>query len=146
MKGREEFEGAVPLMDSLASFVPPATAVVEVILVGERRMAQLNRRYRGMRGAVEILTFSYTGGEASIRCGTEDPAGEIYLCWKRLVQGAGRREVSRVTYLLRLLAHGLYHLKGFGHDDPGSENVMEEVERELLGRLIAPRELSRLFA
>ena len=143
--GREEFEEAVPLMKSLAENLSPRGAIVEVNLVGERRMARLNREYRGRRGAAEILTFSYID-DMKDPAGGETPAGEIYLCWKALAAGARRRKVSRQIYALRLLAHGLCHLKGFGHADPRSERKMEEVERSLLEGHCAERELERLFA
>ena len=143
--GRAEFEKAVPRMKSLAEDLFPRRAVVEVNLNGERRRAGLNRKYRGRRGAAEILTFSYID-DMKEPAREETPAGEIYLCWKALAAGARRRKVSRQVYALRLLAHGLCHLKGLGHDDPGSERRMEEVERSLLEGHCAERELERLFA
>jgi rRNA maturation RNase YbeY len=143
--GKAEFEKVVPRMKSLAMDLPPRRAIVEVNLVGERRMADLNRKYRGGRGAAEILTFSYVS-DANDPVGEERVAGEIYLCWKALSAGARRRKVSRQVYALRLLAHGLCHLKGIGHADPGSERRMEEVEQRLLKGHCAEKELERLFA
>lgn len=106
-------------------------------------MAELGRTYRHRRGASEILTFPYsgdTGGGAD-----EDALGEIFLCWKRLVMGAGRRHVSPEHYMLRLVAHGLCHLKGYSHDSEGAERKMEEVERKLLRDLVPREVVTRLF-
>jgi len=144
VRGRARFEEAAGLVESLASRVAPADSLVEVNLVGERRMAELNRIYRRRRGAAEILTFPYTAGPGE---GTadEDALGEIFLCWKRLEVGARRRRVKPAHYMLRLLAHGLCHLKGYRHHDAESESMMEEVERKLLHGLIPKDAIARLF-
>jgi probable rRNA maturation factor len=124
--------------------VAPADSLVEVNLVGERRMAELNRAYRRRKGASEILTFPYTAGPGGKVAG-EDAAGEIFLCWARLEAGALRRRVEPAYYMLRLIAHGLCHLKGHRHDDEESESRMEEVERKLLRGLIPKEAIARLF-
>ncbi len=107
-------------------------------------MAELGRIYRRRKGASEILTFPYgtnVGGEKD----DEDAVGEIFLCWARLAAGARGRGVSPEQYMLRLLAHGLCHLKGYGHGDEQSERKMEEVESRLLRGLIPKDVIARLF-
>ena len=144
VRGKAGFEKAAGLVESLASRVAPTDSLVEVNLVGERRMAELGRIYRRRKGASEILTFPYStypgGGTAD-----EDALGEIFLCWTRLTAGARRRRVSSIHYMLRLLAHGLCHLKGYRHDDEENERKMEEVERKLLRGLIPKGVIARLF-
>ncbi len=132
-------------MESVASCFPPADALVEINLVGERKMAELNRVYRRRRGVSEILTFCYTDDNGSDP-GVESAAGEIYLCWKRLALGARKRRVSKAAYLLRLLVHGLCHLQGYRHDDGPSEIRMEKVEKERLRLHLSEGEVARLFS
>jgi rRNA maturation RNase YbeY len=144
VKGRAEFEGISDLVESLASRVPPSDSLVEINLIGERRMAELGRIYRRRQGVSEILTFSYgtyAGGEED----GEDAVGEIFLCWTRLAAGARRRGVSPEHYMLRLLAHGLCHLKGYRHDDEKGERKMEEVESRMLLGLMPKDVIARLF-
>jgi probable rRNA maturation factor len=144
VRGKAGFEEAAGLVESVASRVAPKDSLVEVNLVGERRMAELNRIYRHRRGASEILTFPYSehpgGGTAD-----ENALGEMFLCWTRLTAGARRRRVSRTHYMLRLIAHGLCHLKGYRHGDEEGERKMEEVERKLLRGLIPKNVIARLF-
>lgn len=144
VKGRAEFEGMSDLVESLASRAAPSDSLVEINLVGERRMAELGRIYRRRKGASEILTFPYgtcpDGGDDD-----EDSVGEIFLCWARLSAGAHGRRVSPEHYMLRLLAHGLCHLKGYRHDDEKSEREMEEVESRLLRGLMPKDVIARLF-
>lgn len=143
VSGRERFEENAASIESLVRRVAPAGALVEINLVGEKRMARLNREFKRRRGPAEILSFAYGAEDAG---GPEDPVGEIYLCWPRLMQGARRRGVRGADYLLRLIAHGLCHIKGHTHDDESSEREMEEVEKELLRGLVDGAVVARLFA
>ncbi|MBN1164550.1 MAG: rRNA maturation RNase YbeY [Candidatus Krumholzibacteriota bacterium] len=143
--GRTEFNRAAPWMRKLASRLPPGEAVVEVTLVGRGRMAFLNRAYRGRRGAAEILTFSYAGEDINSG-GPDDPRGEIFLCWPALVDGARRRGVSNRAYLLRLLAHGLCHIRGFTHGSAEEERIMEKEEEKLLSPFLPGMQIGKLFA
>ena len=138
--GRDAFERALPEIRRLAGPVPPRNAAVELTLVGERRMAALNRAWRDRRGATAILTFPY--GEDG---GGEDPVGEILICWKRLEAGARLRGVAPGRWLLRLVAHGLMHLRGHVHGDEASTRRMERAERKILAAVVGPRTLDRLF-
>jgi probable rRNA maturation factor len=133
------------MMMEIARKVFPGDVTVEVNLVGERRMAELNRTYRKGSGASSILTFSYPGDRGS-EPEDDSPVGEIYLCWNPLVSEARKRRVSNKAYLLRILVHGLCHLQGFGHGDEESERRMENAEKALLGKHVSTAELSRLFA
>lgn len=140
--GSAAFERAAPRMEEAAARVGGGARPVEVTLVGERRMAELNRRYKGRRGAAEILTFDYGSGRGGA---PDDPRGEILICWKRLESGARRTGVPRETYLLRLLVHGLCHLAGHSHRTGAGADAMEAAERRALEGIVDPRRLDRLF-
>jgi rRNA maturation RNase YbeY len=142
--GRTEFDKAADAVERLASRFPPAAATVEISLIGERRMAELNRRYKGRRGAAEILTFAYGDPDSGAGRG-DDPCGEVFLCWKKLVSGAARRRVSNRDYLLRLVAHGLCHIKGYGHSDDQSYRMMEKAEKKYLAGMVSETAMARLF-
>lgn len=140
---RRARERLTPLLRSIASRVAPRDAGVEVNWIGDRTMARLNRVYKKRTGAAEILTFPC--GDAPDPEG-EAPCGEIYLCWTRLVRGARLRGVSPRVYGARLLVHGLFHLRGYRHDDSRSAGRMEAAEARFLKRHLSEREVKRLFA
>ena len=135
-------ERLAPLFRSIASAVPPRSGIVEVIWIGERGMARLNRVYKRRGGASEILSFPCAG---VLDPGKEMPLGEIYLCWSRLARGALRNRVSARSYAARLLVHGLLHLRGWRHGDAASAARMEAAERRFLRRHLPSRDLERLF-
>jgi len=58
---------------------------------------------------------------------------------------ADRLGVSRRSYLLRLVAHGLAHLEGLTHGDDSEAERMEKRERRLLDGEIPARDMGRLF-
>jgi probable rRNA maturation factor len=132
-----------PFLRSVASMIAPRDAGVAVNWIGERAMTRLNRAYKRRSGAAEILTFPCCGAPDP---GGEAPLGEIYLCWNRLVRGAGLRDVSPRVYAARLVVHGLFHLRGYQHDDARSAERMEAAEARFLKRHLSEREVRRLFA
>jgi len=142
VRGKREFERARGLIEGLGQRCA-GSGRIDVTLVGERRMAALNREYRGRRGAAEILTFVY-GGDP--RPAGEGPAGEILICWKKLEESAARLGVSRRAYLLRLVAHGLSHVEGFTHGEDAQALRMEAREREMLDGVVGERYIGRMFS
>jgi len=131
-----------PFFRTLAAAVPPRRASVDVIWIGERAMARLNRVYKKRAGASEILSFPCAGGPDP---GREIPLGEIYLCWRRLIRGALRRRVPARSYAARLLVHGLFHLRGSRHDDAPGAARMEAAEARFLRAYLPDRDVERLF-
>lgn len=140
---RAERDRLAPFLRRVASRIPPAGATVEVSWIGARAMARLNRIYKHRRGPAEILTFPCSGG---VDPGGEAPLGEICLSWDRLALGARRRGVSTRAYAARLLVHGLFHLRGYGHGDDASAARMEAAEGRALRNDLTARDIKRLFA
>ncbi len=139
--GKSEFDRATCLIEAMGSR-GAGDRQVDIALVGERRMAGLNREYKGRRGAAEILTFVYDDDPTPRG---EGPAAEILICWKRLAASAARLNVSRRAYLLRLVAHGLSHLEGFSHGDDGEAERMEKRERKILEGIVPEKDLARMY-
>ncbi len=132
-------------MRLVADRIPPKGARVEVSLVGARTMASLNRTYRNRRGASEILAFPYAG-DPSTDLEPGSPVGEIVLCWPPIATGAAAREVPPTAYLVRLLVHGLLHLRGYRHDDAEHEDEMERAERRYLRGYLDENVVTELYA
>jgi probable rRNA maturation factor len=139
--GKREFERAAGMIKEMGRGCS-GDRQVEVTLIGERRMAVLNREYKGRRGAAEILTFVYDDDPSPAG---EEPSGEILICWKRLASSAARLGVSRRAYLLRLVAHGLSHLEGFTHGDDMDAEEMEKREREILDGTVNRKDIEKMF-
>ena len=142
--GRKEFDRFAGEIESITSSFPPGKSNIGINLIGERKMAWLNRNYKGRKGPTQILTFNYSdedGGPVS----DEEVSAEIFLCWKPILSGARTRRVSARAYLLRLIVHGLCHLEGYKHGSEESERKMEKAEMLHLGKILPFETVERLF-
>ena len=142
--GRKKFDRLAGEIGSIAASFAPVKRLVGVNLVGQRRMASLNRKYRGRRGAAQILTFDYSGPDGGDPSG-EEVTAEIFLCWNPILSGARYRRVPPEAYLLRLVVHGLCHLEGFRHGNEDEEREMEREEMKHLGKVLPRKTVERLF-
>ena len=110
--------------------VAPESARGEVVvaLVCDRKMRDLNRQYRGIDRATDVLSFPATD-EVAPDAGIGRHLGDVVIATgvaRRQARAAGHRLGAE----LRCLAlHGLLHLLGYDHErDTGQ---MERLERRL---------------
>lgn len=98
---------------------------VNVALVSDNRVRALNRRYRGVNHATDVLSFPAKPSPQR----TNDFLGDIVIA-----RGVARRQAREAghteTMEIRVLAlHGLLHLLGYDHErDSGA---MARLERRL---------------
>jgi len=93
-----------------------------IMVCSDRTMASFNRRYRGKKGATDVLSFS--DGEAR-------PYGIPYigdvLIAGPVAQRAAREEgIPTQTELKRLVLHGILHLAGYDHETDGGTMARKE--------------------
>lgn len=106
-------------------------AQVTVLLVGERAMRALNRRWRGLDRPTDVLSFSQREGEG----GGLHPEvlGDVVVCVpvaKRQAQQAGHCLAAELD---RLVVHGLLHLAGYEHEgDPAGARAMRRREDAII--------------
>ncbi len=144
VKGRTRFFRHKEFIESAAGNLVPGGGRVNVVLIGEKRMARFNRKYKSRGGAAEILAFPYQGFPDV--AGEDGPlVGEIFLCWSPIVRSASSRGVEIRSYILRLVVHGLFHLKGYTHSNAAEEKRMEKGEKRYLRPFMEEKELDRLF-
>ena len=135
---------------------PPVRGEVAVALVCDRKMRDLNRRFRGVDRATDVLSFPAESGAPAAGAdaagpllpdgGQPEPAaeqpaaaadGEPHLGDIVIATGVARRQARSAGHPLgaelRLLAlHGLLHLLGYDHERDTGE--MERLERRLRRR------------
>ena len=110
----------------LASVAPArARGEVAVALAPDAQVRALNRQYRGMDEATDVLAFETSGGGAGAFLGDIVIAQGIAKRQSRALGHAYRTE-------LRVLAlHGLLHLLGYDHDHPRDNGRMARAEARL---------------
>ena len=112
--------------------VAPAEArgSVSIALVGDHAVRALNRRFRGIDRATDVLSFpSASGPPAAVQADGESFLGDIVIAKgvaDRQAEAAGHSS----TVELRVLAlHGLLHLIGYDHES--DDGTMARLEQRL---------------
>jgi len=97
-------------------------------------MRALNRRYRGIDHATDVLSFSQREGQFSdLR---PDILGDIVISVPTAVRQARERNHSLGREIERLLVHGLLHLLGYDHErGPTEARRMRRKEIRLCQRI-----------
>lgn len=116
----------------LVDAVPPARGdSMGICLVSDRRMREMNRDFRGVDAATDVLSF---GDEA-----TEDPSGAVHLGDIAVSVPNAERQAREAGHTFErelriLIIHGYLHLLGYDHEtDDGS---MLRKQRGLIRRLL----------
>lgn len=107
---------------------PLPTNTVNVVVCSGQLMAELNSRFRGKHGVTDVLSFPLAD------CAEAEVAGEVYICWPRLLEQATELGHSWQREFGFLLVHGLLHLLGYQHgSEPNPE--MRLLEEQTLSQL-----------
>ena len=113
-------------------------AELSIMLVSDRRIAELNRTYRHKKGATNVLAFAQAEGLDAGLAG--NVLGDIVISWETAAREAGREKTTVHQRLLVLLVHGLLHLLGYDHErSAADERMMFAKEKELLYRMQTER-------
>lgn len=90
---------------------------VSVAIVGDRKMRELSRKYKGEDKTRNILSFSMGEGDSTILPKTDTlMLGDIVLSYPQVIQDASRDEVLVDDKVDELVVHGLEHLLGLHHE------------------------------
>ncbi|HYR56193.1 MAG TPA: rRNA maturation RNase YbeY [Myxococcaceae bacterium] len=125
---------------------------LSILLVGDGAIRQLNRRWRDIDSATDVLSFP--SGDW-MRCPTfrvlpapkchtvrqsapapDEPGtvlGDVVISFDTAKRRAGKSKAVIVREINRYLAHGLLHLLGYDHQTPAEAREMAAMEEELLG-------------
>jgi probable rRNA maturation factor len=107
-----------------------ARSSVNVVYTGDREIRALNRDYRKIDRATDVLSFHLQELDGqSDPSGDGIPLGDIVISVQTALRRAGLR---RLAHELECLAvHGLCHLFGHDHKRPAQAKVMFALERQL---------------
>jgi probable rRNA maturation factor len=95
---------------------------LNVILVSNRRMAELHRRFLHLPGPTDVITFQH---------------GEIFVSVETARSHARRFGNSLEREIRLYIAHGLLHLHGFDDRDPAGAAEMERTQEKLVAAVTA---------
>ena len=98
---------------------------IAIALSDDARLRELNRQYRKIDRATDVLSFAYDEGPSNV-------SGDIIVSMDRLAVQAKRYRVSRGRELARLVVHGALHLTGHDHHAATERRVMRAAETAVM--------------
>lgn len=110
---------------------------VGVVLVSDRAMRPLNRRFRDCDETTDVLSFPLRPPEGS-GGGEGAYLGDVVISVEEAARQAEEDGETLAEALDRLLIHGILHLKGHDHHTPREAARMRRRERrlgEVLGKM-----------
>jgi probable rRNA maturation factor len=116
---------------------------VDVRLTDDGTIHALNRTYRGVDAPTDVLSFPLQLAPASGLAPTpfRGPPGalvhlgDVIISWPRAVAQAAEYGHSVEREAAYLAVHGLLHLLGHDHEEPGAAAEMRGREEAILGAL-----------
>ncbi len=103
-------------------------ASLSILLTGDGRIRTLNRRFRGVDHATDVLSFP-----AHDPAGSGPDLGDLAISLDTAARRARRAGRPVGAEIDRYLAHGILHLLGHDHARPAEAREMERAEDALLG-------------
>jgi len=90
---------------------------VIIVLVSDRRIAELHRKFMQVAGPTDVLTFQH---------------GEIVISVETAERHAGRFGTSAEEEIKLYVVHGLLHLLGFDDKTPAQARTMASTQTRIL--------------
>jgi len=107
-------------------------AELAIVLTDDSAMRLLNRDWRGIDAATNVLSFptKTAGGKTHL--------GDIVLAFETISAEARAEHKPFAHHVAHLAVHGFLHLVGYDHEHDEDAAAMEQVEREILRSLAVP--------
>lgn len=103
---------------------------VSVRVVDETEGRSLNRQYRQIDNATNVLSFP--SGADPLPDGGYHALGDIVLCAPVVEREAAEQGKAIADHWMHLLVHGALHLVGYDHESAADAERMEAVETAFL--------------
>lgn len=89
---------------------------VSIAIVGDRKMRELSRKYKGEDKTRSILSFSQSEGQEIVTVNNVLRLGDIVLSFPQVINDAVKDEMLVDDKVDELIEHGLMHLLGLHHE------------------------------
>ncbi len=124
-------EGLARLARKVLDSLGRPAATVDVTFIRDRAMRKLNRVYRGIDSATDVLSFSYEEAPVGVE---PHHLGDVIISVETAEKYARQLSLEFDRELEHLVIHGILHLAGFDHETDNGE--MNRLERRLRRQLL----------
>lgn len=113
---------------------------LSVVLTTDDEVHALNKQYRQVDRATDVLSFPQQEGDGWDDAASEKLLGDIVISIDRVQAQAQEYGHSTLRELAFLTVHGVLHLLGWDHQNPEDEERMMAKTEEILAAMGLPRE------
>jgi probable rRNA maturation factor len=107
-------------------------AELAIVLTDDSAIRLLNRDWRGIDKATNVLSFPAKNGSP------KPHLGDIVLAFETIEREARGEHKPFAHHVAHLAVHGFLHLLGYDHERDEDAREMEQAEREILRELKIP--------
>ncbi|HEX4900462.1 MAG TPA: rRNA maturation RNase YbeY [Pyrinomonadaceae bacterium] len=118
-----------PFSEKALTAIRRAADDATIAFVSDRQIKELNRRFRGIAKATDVLSFP--AGEETTAPNAN--LGDIAISLERAADQAKENKLTLDDEIAQLILHGLLHLCGYDHETDNGE--MNRLERKLRAKL-----------
>lgn len=118
----EEFARKTAEACLIATGVPAASLCV--MFTDDAAVRTLNEQFRGQDKPTNVLSFPSFS--------EDDGLGDIAIAFETVAQEAAAQGKSLRDHARHLIAHGVFHLLGYDHEDESEAQEMEDLERRIM--------------
>jgi len=106
------------------------TWAINIVLVDADFIVRLNQAYFSKDSPTDVISFNLSDDDGD-HC-----EGEVYICMDSAKLQAKEYQVSLENEILRLVAHGVYHLLGYDDEEESARLRMSELEDRALSAIL----------
>ncbi|MGD6858629.1 MAG: rRNA maturation RNase YbeY [Enterobacteriaceae bacterium] len=102
---------------------------ITIRMVEKKEIKYLNKKYRKMNYATNILSFHYN---KSLNKSSKYIFGDLILCPYVIYKESLNNKIYIFEYYMHIIVHGLLHLFGYDHYSQKDANLMEFTEKKII--------------
>ena len=106
-----------------------------LVITSQERVQELNKSYREKDEPTDVLAFYMTSVDFIEPPDGMRHLGEVIISYPQAVLQAKEQRHSIKKELAVLIVHGVLHLLGYDHEEPGQERQMRGREADILSQI-----------
>ena len=104
--------------------------VVQLLLVNDAKIKKYNNEYRGMNKPTDVVSLSYFDEP---QFPGSDLVGEVIISVDTAKKQAREHGKTLLQEMQFLFVHGVLHVFGYDHEEPGERKVMFDLQDTIIG-------------
>lgn len=128
-------ESAVRAAVAAAAAHSTSGGEVSILLTDDSAVRELNREWRGIDKATNVLSFP---APETMSKGAAGILGDIVIAYETLARESTDEDRDFLHHLTHLTVHGYLHLVGYDHQDDAQATDMEALESKIMTHMQLP--------